>query len=95
MEKDTIQPELQDIITSLHRYLAVRKNNACFVLSFMAFNNGVCEDCGEERDDIVDDKGSRIFAYGDRQDLRLLLNDLRDTIEDEPDDEEQEGFVNI
>ena len=32
-----IQPELKDILETLHRYLAVNKNNVCFVYSMVAF----------------------------------------------------------
>lgn len=91
--EDKIQPELSDIIESLHRYLAVHKNNACFVLNFVAFKEGneKCVDCGEPIEEI-NDEGSRVFLYGNKETLRLMLNELRDIVEDEVDEND---FVNI
>lgn len=93
MEKEIIQPELKDLIDTLHRYLAVHKNNASFVLSFVAWKEGKekCIDCDEPIEEI-DDEGSRIFIYGQKEILRHQLEELRDTMEDEVD---ENGFVNI
>lgn len=91
--EENLQPELKDIIDSLHRYLAVRGNKAAFVLSFVGFKDGKekCIDCGEPVEEI-DDSGSGIFAYGDLETLRTMSNETRDMIEDECD---EDGFVNI
>lgn len=96
MEKEILIPEIKDLIDALHRYLTVYKNNASFVLSFMAFKEGTekCEDCGEPIEEI-DDRGSRIFVYGNKEVLRNMLNELRDTVEDEPEDPEHPNFINI
>lgn len=95
MEQEKIQEELRDVIDSLHRYLAVRKNNASFVISFVGFKEGKCCDCGDECEDMYDESGSRIFVYGHKENLRVMLNELRDVIEDEEEDPEHPGFVNI
>ena len=89
---DKTQPEINGIIESIHRYIAVN-NGACFVGSFVAFECR-CKDCsksGEEEVDVKDD-ASRVFAFGDIETLRIELNELRDLIEDEVD---EEGFVSI
>jgi len=90
--KDKTQPEINGIIESIHRYIAVNKG-VCFVGSFMAYECR-CKDCSKSGEDEIDIKedASRIFAFGDLESLRGELNFLRDLIEDEVD---QEGFVSI
>ena len=86
-------PELKDIIEMIHRYLAINKD-AGFVWSFVAFEKDkdhICVDCGDNCDKI-NDKASRIGAYGDLPLLRNLVNELRDLVEDEVD---ENGFVNV
>ncbi len=84
--------ELQDIINAIERYTEVHKNQVCFVASFVAFKEvpgTICPECKEECDhDIAED---RMLAYGNKEGLRAVLNDLRDMIEDESDSED---FVN-
>ncbi len=91
MAKEEIQPELKDITEMIYRYCAANKNEVCFIGSFTGFG-GKCEECGEEEDYIVDDKKSRFFAYGDKETLKVMLNELRDVIEEEAD---KENWVNI
>jgi len=88
-KEEIIQPELKDMIENIQRYCAIHKNNVAFVASFIAFDEEK-----EERDeiDIIDDKGSRVFAYGDKVTLRILLEELRNTIEDDADDDD---FINL
>jgi hypothetical protein len=89
-----VQPELSDILEMLKRYVEANKRKVCFVGNFVAFKNipgTKCKECGDECD-CVNEKASRILAYGDKETLRMMLNDLRDTIEDESN---EEGFVNL
>ena len=90
--KDKTQPEINGIIESIHRYIAVNKG-VCFIGSFMAFECK-CKDCSKSGEDEIDIKedASRIFAFGDLESLRGELNFLRDLVEDEVD---EEGFVSI
>ena len=91
---DNISPELKDIIEMIHRYCATNKNNVCFLYSFIAFKKDLshkCEECGEDCDEF-NEEGSRIGAYGNLFELRVMVNELRDIIEDEID---EDGFVNI
>lgn len=92
-EIDIMSPELKDIIDSIHRYCASNKNDVSFVWSFIGFKKDTehkCVDCGGDCD-IISDEKSRLGAYGDKETLRILLNDLRDLIEDEAD---EDGFIN-
>jgi len=89
---EVISKELQDIIDAIERYTEANKNNVCFVASFVAFKEvpgTICPECKEECDhDIAED---RMLAYGNKEALRATLNELRDLVEDESDDED---FVN-
>ena len=55
-----------------------------------------CEECakkaGKEEIEIPDRK-SRLMAFGDIEGVRILLNELRDVVEDEKDPEDD--FVNL
>lgn len=88
-----IQPELKDVLEMLHRYTAANRNNACIIFNVVGFKKDLknkCVDCGDDCD-IINEKASELGAYGDLETLRLMVNDLRDLIEDECD---SEGFVN-
>jgi hypothetical protein len=94
MIKEEIQPELSDILEMIHRYCSANKNEVSFIGSFIGFKEDPtrkCAECGDNCDS-VDDKKSRVFAYGDLETLRILNNELRDIIEDESD---EDGFVSI
>lgn len=93
--KENIQPELQDIIEMISRYVEANKRKVCFIASFVAFEDGICEGCEEETDELIKEDSTRILAYGDKQLLRNMLNDLRDEIEDAPEKDELEGFINL
>ena len=91
---EKIQPELRDIIEMLNRFNASNKNNTCFIWSTVAFKKETgtkCDCCGDECD-TVNDEASRFGAYGDKETLRIMINDLRDLVEDCSD---EDGFVNV
>jgi hypothetical protein len=77
-----IQPELKDVLEAINRFVAVNKDNACFVGGFLVY----------KEDDLIRDDGMGSFAYGDKFSLRMILNVLRNTIEDKAD---EENFVKI
>jgi len=77
-----IQYEIKDMMMSLQRFLATNKNRAVFVGGILAF----------DEDGKVKENSGALFAFGQKLDLRNLLFDLRNTIEDEADDKD---FVNI
>ena len=97
MEKNNEQiekmPELGDVVRCIYRYNTVHKDGI-FVFRFIGFKKSPtekCVDCGEPIDE-YDDTKSLIGAYGYLGTLRMALEELRDTIEDEVD---EDGFVNI
>ena len=75
------QYEIKDIAEMIRRFAITNKNEVTFIGTFMAF---------DEEGNIKDD-ANLIFAYGCKGCLRIALNELRDTIEDEA----EEGWVNI
>lgn len=96
-ETEKMSPELSDIIEMIQRYCIANKNEVSFVWSFLCLKKDTehkCVDCGEDCDEIDNEK-SRFGAYGDLFNLRILLNELRDHIEDEKYEEDEEGFINI
>ena len=80
------QPELRDILDAVQRY-SKRNNDSCFVGSFVAFDEGK-----EDTAAIVNDSASRFFAFGDKETLLILLDELYTTIEDASD---KDGFVSV
>jgi hypothetical protein len=96
MQEEKINPEISDITEMINRYCASHKNQVCFVASFVAFKDvpkgTKCPDCGEDCEHTISDEASKVFAYGDKEVLRELINELRDIVEDEADDED---FINI
>jgi len=95
--EEKTQPELADIIEMIKRYSASNKNKVCFIASFVAFketSKRKCSDCGENCDHEISDEGSSILAYGDKETLREILNNLRDMTEDFSEAEETD-FINI
>ena len=92
-EENNLTPELKDLIENIHRYCASNQNNVIFVYGFLGFKKDPehkCIDCGDNCDMVNEDK-STLGAYGQLEDLRQLVNNLRDLIEDEID---EDGFVN-
>ena len=87
MTNPNIQPELQDIMEMIRRYIAVNKQGVCFVGGFLAVTDkGTCPE------DFVKEDASRMIAYGPKEVLRSILNDLRDEVEDSAD---EDGFLNF
>ena len=87
-----VQPEINDIMQAIQKYLAVNKS-VYFIGSFMALECR-CKDCSKTCEDEINikEEASRMFAFGDLEALRNELNLLRDIIEDEVDDD---GFVSL
>lgn len=86
------QPELNDIVQMINNYIAVNKKKVVFIGAFVAFKDGSCNCCGDSSHGVIRNDASRYLAFGSLGDLRLVLNDLRDVVEDEVD---QNGFVRI
>ena len=77
-----LQLEARDIIEMISRYVASNKNEVCFVGSFFALDD-------KEK---IKEGSDLLLAFGNRDTLRMMLNGLRDVIEDHAD---EDGFVNI
>lgn len=87
-----ICPEIQDIMEMIKNYNTANPG-ACFVYHFLNFRKDpdhICDDCGENCD-IPDFPKSAIGALGDLGTLRGMVNDLRDLVEDNID---EDGIVN-
>ena len=85
--------ELKDIVQSIYRYNALHKQGQ-FIFRFVGYKKDKehqCIECGDNCD-CYDDSKSLIGAYGNLEDLRAMLNDLRDIIEDIVDEND---FVNF
>ena len=74
------QPELQDILDAVQRYS--KRNASCFVGSFVAF----------DEEDTISDNASTFFAFGDKETLLILLDELHTAIEEAAD---KDGFVSV
>lgn len=93
MPEEKIQPELRDIMEMIYRYNATNKE-AFFIFRFVGFKKDPtqkCTDCGDYCD-VYDEESSALGAFGDKEMLRTMMNELRDAIEDEAD---EDGYVNI
>jgi hypothetical protein len=84
MEK---QPELRDVVEAINRYAIANKHNVIFVGSLVAYN----PELKSIEDELIIPNKSITFAFGKIAPLRCVLNELRDTIEEEAKD----GIVNI
>jgi len=83
MPTPKVQPELQDIIESIHRYAVVNKNDVSFIGSFIAYDQRKLEQ-GDK--DIIKDDADQFFAYGNKRELLTQLHILMGMIlEDESD----------
>ena len=86
-------PEIKDILEMIRRYNASNPQSI-FVYGFWGFEKDpdhTCCECGEDCEQISERKSS-MGALGNIYDLRDLLNNLRDMVEEEKD---EEGMVNI
>ena len=78
---DELQPELKDIQEMISRFCAANGNDVIFIADFLAING----ETGKVKDSILG-------VYGNKEDLVVALNHLRDIVEDAADEED---FVNI
>jgi len=85
-----IYPELKDIKQAIKKYVALNPDSTV-VFGFVGYkeSNGTCCDCGGNCSEI-DDYKSDLGAVGQLEDLRFMLNNLRDCVEDSID---ETGFV--
>ena len=96
MKHDNLMPELVDIINRIKAYNLVRKEGV-FVYGFIGFEkdpNNKCEECGGECEQPCVEK-SAFGGYGYIEDVRNLINMMRDMIEDEERDENDPEWVNF
>jgi hypothetical protein len=94
MEEENLSPELKNIVEMIYRYNAVHQNNTAFVYAFISFKpdpEHKCEDCGENCDKL-DEEGTMFGAYGDKDTLISLINDLQESIILEKDEDD---FINF
>ena len=77
-----VQLEIKDTMLSLQRFIAVNNKKVVFVGGMMAF----------DKDGKLKEDNGALFAFGSKQDIRNLINDLRNIIEDSADEND---FVNI
>lgn len=95
-EKNELMCELQDILNRVHAFNASHKEGV-FVFSFVGFKDSdeVCSDCGSKCMSEYDENKSIHGAYGHIDDVRQLLNMLRDMVEDIGRDEDDPDFINL
>ena len=79
---EKVQAEVKDLLHSLQRILATNKQRVLFVGALITFNEN----------NEPHENGGVMFAHGNKSDLRLMINDLRNNIED---NSNEDGFVNI
>jgi hypothetical protein len=91
MNDKNLQPELQDIINRVRAYNTVHPEGI-FVYHFIGWKkcDDNCDDC--EAEDCHDESRSMMGIFGDLEDVRHLINDLRDAAEDNVD---KRGFVSF
>ena len=75
--------ELSDIITLMNRFISLnKKEDLAIVGGIVAF----------DKDGEIDKKKNVLFAFGEIEGLRVILNELRDRVEDNID---KDGFVDF
>lgn len=72
-----IQPEIKDLVENLNRFLAVNHDKRVVAVGMLAVF---------DKDENLDREKNVIFASGDIEGLRIIINDMRDRIEDNVDD---------
>jgi len=83
MRKKKLNDELQDIVNLINKFSSLQnKDNLVMVGGIVVF-----DDRGE-----VDSKKNVLFAFGNKENIRLTLNELRDRIEDNADEEDFVDF---
>jgi len=88
-EKTPLQCELRDLMEMIRRFIAANNDKVCFVGNFVAFDTK-----GKNKGDFLNTKdGCNIMvSYGQIDTLRTMLNDLRDAVEDEADEDGEVSF---
>ena len=78
----TVYPELKDIQQAIKKYAALNPSST-IVFGMVAYKKSdeQCDCCGGQCD-CVDENKSTIGAFGQLDDLRFMLNNLRDCVED-------------
>lgn len=92
-ENPNLMPELQDILNRITAFNRLHPNGV-FIFNFLGFKkdpNNTCDDCGEEHEEIDEDKSTG-GAFGHIDDIRYLCNMIRDIAEDV---KEEDGHVDI
>lgn len=92
--KEETQPELKDILLALQRYIVANKNNCSLIYNVVSYRKSKtdkCADCGEPVEE-VKENATRFGIYGHILELREVLNQLRDEVEDSVD---EKGMVSI
>jgi hypothetical protein len=93
MENNEMFPELADIMNRIRAFNTAHPEGR-FIYAFIGFkkdSENICEECGDECDCLDESKFS-MGGFGFLDELRALCNDLRDSIEDNQD---EDGFVNF
>jgi hypothetical protein len=73
MKHSDLQPELQDTLESINRFLALNKKKDICLAGILAVF--------DEEGELIEDRNV-MFAYGDKQGVRDSISALRDKIED-------------
>lgn len=98
-QESNLLPELIDIRNRIMAYNTVHPEGI-FVYGFLGFkkdNEQKCECCGDGIE-VPDEEKSSFGCFGNKEDIRNLLNMLRDMVEDyeyEDEDEEDSEFINF
>ncbi|KKL63554.1 hypothetical protein LCGC14_2173970 [marine sediment metagenome] len=79
---DKVQCEIKDTMLSLQRFIAANNKKVIFVGGMLAYDNN-----GQ-----VKDNTGALFAFGNKNELRNLLNDLRNVVDDNANEND---FVNV
>lgn len=81
-EEENIQPELQNIMDAIEKWVEVNDRNVSFIGSFIAFDKEKIE---RDEENIVKDGAERIFAFGPKEILLIDLENLTKQVNEEDD----------
>ena len=88
-EAEKVTPELEAVLNAIDNYIKVNNGNVCVFADFIAFD----EDKEKLKlEDITKDGSDRVIAFGHKNCLRIALDEMRNFIEDDAD---EDGFVNL
>ncbi|MFA5048583.1 MAG: hypothetical protein WC516_06185 [Patescibacteria group bacterium] len=87
-----IYPELEDILQAINKYSALNPDSM-FIFGFVGYKPSGNKDL-ESGDDILiaDETKTHFGGFGELMDVRNLLNDLRDIVEDNCDENDWVNF---